>query len=339
MKVDASLTGSIARAADKAVELEADGYSGAWTAETAHDPFLPLALAAQATSEIELGTSIAVAFARNPMLLANLGWDLQTLSQGRFVLGLGSQIKPHITKRFSMEWSHPAPRMREMILAIRAIWDTWQNGTPLEFRGEYYRHTLMTPFFTPDADDLGDFGPPKIFLAGVGPLMTEVAGEVCDGFFCHGFTTEKFLREVTLPALEAGRAKAGKSMDDFQIVGPSFVVTGTTDEQLQRAATATRKQIAFYGSTPAYRPVLEVHGWGELQDELNALSKQGEWDEMGTRIDDEILDTFAVVGAPEDIAAELGRRYGDVISRISFYAPYESEPERWRAVVDGIKAI
>jgi probable F420-dependent oxidoreductase len=273
------------------------------------------------------------------MLLANLGWDLQTLSQGRFILGLGSQIKPHITKRFSMEWSHPAPRMREMILAIRAIWDTWQHGTPLEFRGEFYRHTLMTPFFTPDADDLGDFGPPKIFLAGVGPLMTEVAGEVCDGFFCHGFTTEKFLREVTLPALERGRAKAGTTMDDFQIVGPSFVVTGTSDEQLEAAATATRKQIAFYGSTPAYRPVLEVHGWGELQDELNALSKQGKWDDMGTLIDDEVLHTFAVVGAPEDIAPELARRYGDVISRISFYAPYESEPDRWRAVVDGIKSI
>lgn len=339
MKVDASLTGSIAAAGAKAAELEAAGYSGAWTAETAHDPFLPLAVAAANTSEIELGTSIAVAFARNPMLLANIGWDLQTLSQGRFVLGLGSQIKPHITKRFSMEWSHPAARMREMIQAIRAIWDTWQHGTPLQFRGEFYRHTLMTPFFTPPAGDLGEFGPPKIFLAGVGPLMTEVAGEVCDGFFCHGFTTEKFLREVTIPALEAGRAKAGSTMDGFQIVGPSFVVTGTSDEQLEQAASAVRKQIAFYGSTPAYRGVLEIHGWGGLQDELNTLSKQGKWDEMGTLIDDEILHTFAVVGPPEKIAPELGRRYGDVISRISFYAPYESEPERWQAVIDGIKAL
>ena len=215
------------------------------------------------------------------------------------MLGLGSQIKPHITKRFSMEWSHPAPRMREMIMAIRAIWDTWENGTPLAFRGDFYTHTLMTPFFTPERADLAGFGVPKIFLAGVGELMTEVAGEVCDGFLCHGFTTEKYLREVTIPALARGRAKAGKTMEGFEIVGPSFVVTGTNEEQLKAAADGTRQQIAFYGSTPAYRGVLEVHGWGELQDELNRLSKQGEWVEMGNLITDEILNTFAVVGTPE----------------------------------------
>ncbi len=339
MKIDATLMGPIRDAGERAARLEAEGYSGAWTAETAHDPFLPLATAAATTSEIELGTSIAVAFARNPMLLANIGWDLQTLTQGRFVLGLGSQIKPHITKRFSMEWSRPAARMREMIQAIRAIWDTWQHGTPLQFRGEFYRHTLMTPFFTPDASDLAGFGPPKIFLAGVGELMTEVAGEVCDGFLCHGFTTERYLREVTLPALERGRAKAGQTLDDFQIVGPSFVVTGTTEEEIEAAKQGTRQQIAFYGSTPAYRGVLDIHGWGGLQDELNALSKQGKWAEMGQLIDDEILETFAVVGAPEEIAPELGKRYGDVISRISFYAPYRSDPERWRSVIEGIKEL
>jgi probable F420-dependent oxidoreductase len=339
MKVDATLMGSITDAAGRAAHLEAAGYSGAWTAETSHDPFLPLAAASTSTNEIELGTSIAVAFARNPMLLANIGWDLQTMSQGRFILGLGSQIKPHITKRFSMEWSRPAARMREMIQAIRAIWDTWQNGTPLGFRGEFYRHTLMTPFFTPPASDLGDFGLPKVFLAGVGELMTEVAGEVCDGFFCHGFTTEKYLREVTLPALERGRAKAGKTMEGFEIVGPSFVVTGNTDEEMQQATAGTRQQIAFYGSTPAYRPVLEIHGWGGIQDELNTLSKQGKWVEMGELIDDEMLETFAVVGSPEEVAPELGRRYADVISRISFYAPYESDAERWQAVVDGIKSL
>ena len=339
MKIDTGLHGSISQAGRHAVELEQAGYSGVWTAETAHDPFLPLAVAANRTESIELGTSIAVAFARNPMLLANIGWDLQALSQGRFILGLGSQIKPHITKRFSMEWSHPAPRMREMIQAIRAIWDTWMNGTPLQFRGEFYKHTLMTPFFAPDAKDLGDVGLPKIFLAGVGQLMTEVAGEVCDGFFCHGFTTERYLREVTIPALERGRAKVGKSLDGFEIVGPSFVVTGTTDEELEQAATSTRQQIAFYGSTPAYRKVLELHGWGGLQDELNTLSKQGKWDEMGMLIDDEILTTFAVVGPPESIASELGRRYSDVIDRLSFYAPYDTDPERWLPVMDALKAI
>jgi probable F420-dependent oxidoreductase len=338
MKVDGGIPTNLSKAASSAQDLERAGYTGGWTAETSHDPFFPLLLAAEHTETLELGTSIAVAFARNPMNLANIGWDLQSYSKGRFILGLGSQIKPHITKRFSMDWSHPAPRMREMVLAIRAIWDCWTNGSKLDFRGDFYTHTLMTPFFTPDKADLGDFGVPKIFLAGVGELMTEVAGEVCDGFLCHGFTTEKYLREVTIPALARGRAKAGKTMEGFEIVGPSFVVTGNNDEELEKAAAGTRQQIAFYGSTPAYKPVLEIHGWGGLQEELNALSKQGKWVEMGTLIDDEVLNTFAVVGQPEKIAPELGRRYGDVIQRISFYAPYESDRERWTQVLADVKA-
>lgn len=335
MKVDGGIGFDLNTAGRNAKEAEEQGYSGVWGAETSHDPFFPLLLAAEHTETLELGTAIAVAFARNPMLLANIGYDLQSFSKGRFMLGLGSQIKPHITKRFSMPWSHPAPRMREMILAVRAIWDCWNNGTKLDFRGDFYQHTLMTPFFNPGPNPYGD---PKVFLAGVGALMTEVAGEVCDGFLCHGFTTEKYLREVTLPALERGRAKAGKTMEGFELVGPSFVVTGTTEEELKAAADGTRQQIAFYGSTPAYRGVLEIHGWGELQDELNALSKQGEWVKMGTLIDDEILNTFAVVGEPEELAPELHKRYGDCIHRISFYAPYKSDPERWRAVMDALKA-
>jgi probable F420-dependent oxidoreductase len=294
-------------------------------------------LGAEHTSTLELGTSIAVAFARNPMNLANIGWDLQAYSKGRFMLGLGSQIKPHITKRFSMEWSHPAARMREMILAIRAIWDTWENGTKLDFRGDFYTHTLMTPFFTPDAKEISPYGTPKIFLAGVGELMTEVAGEVCDGFLCHGFTTEKYLREVTIPALARGRAKAGKTMEGFELVGPSFVVTGTTEEEMAAAAAGTRQQIAFYGSTPAYKGVLDIHGWGGLQEELNGLSKQGNWVEMGNLITDEILNTFAVVGEPERVAPELITRYGDVIDRLSFYAPYKANPDRWLPVIDALK--
>jgi probable F420-dependent oxidoreductase len=337
MKVDGGITTDMSKVPQSAKEVEAAGYSGAWTAETAHDPFLPLVLAAEHTERIELGTSIAVAFARNPMLLANLGWDLQAYSKGRFILGLGSQIKPHIEKRFSMEWSHPARRMREMVLAIRAIWDTWENGTKLDFRGEFYKHTLMTPFFTPERAELAGFGTPKIYLAGVGELMTEVCGEVCDGFICHGFTTEKYLREVTIPALARGRAKAGKTMEGFDIVGPSFVVTGNNEDEMKTAAAGTRQQISFYGSTPAYRGVLETHGWGGLQDDLNTLSKQGKWAEMGDLIDDEILNTFAVVGEPESIAPELHRRYGDVISRISFYAPYKSDPARWQPVIEAIK--
>ncbi len=336
MKVDGGigLGGDLAAIPALAKEQEAAGYNGFWAAETSHDPFLPLLLAAEHTESIEIGTSIAVAFARNPMTLANTAYDLHAYS-GRFILGLGSQIKPHITKRFSMEWSKPAARMREMILAIRAIWDCWQNGTKLDFRGDFYSHTLMTPFFDPGPNP---HGLPKIYLAGVGPMMTKAAGEVCDGFICHGFTTERFLREVTLPALAEGRELAGKTMDGFEISGPSFVVTGNNSEEMEKAAEATRQQIAFYGSTPAYRPVLEIHGWGELQDELNALSKQGQWKEMGALIDDEILNTFAVVGEPEQIAPELLKRYGDCIDRISFYAPYQSDQDRWKSVFTALQA-
>jgi len=330
MKIDGGIGLDLATAGQQAKEAEDFGYDGIWVPETSRDPFLPLLLAAEHTERLEIGTSIAVAFARSPMTLANTAYDLTQYSKGRFILGLGSQIKPHITKRFSMEWSKPAARMREMVLAMHAIWDCWMNGTKLDFRGDFYTHTLMTPFFDPGPHE---FGIPRVFLAGVGPLMTEVAGEVCDGFFCHGFTTERYLREVTLPALEEGRRKAGKTMEGFEVCGPSFVVTGTTEEELEQAKVGTRRQIAFYGSTPAYRPVLELHGWGELQTELNGLSKQGRWEEMGTLVTDEILETFAVVGAPEEIGPELQRRYGDVISRMSFYAPYAGDRDRWQRVL------
>lgn len=334
MKVDGGI-GNLARAASEAKAAEDAGYDGIWAAETSQDPFLPLIIGAEHTSRVDLGTSIAVAFARNPMTLAQTAYDLQKFSGGRFILGLGSQIKPHITKRFSMEWSHPAPRMREMILAIRAIWDTWNNDTPLNFRGDFYTHTLMTPFFNPGPNPHGDA---KIFIAGVGPVMTQVAGEVCDGFLVHGFTTESYLREVTLPALEAGMAKSGRDRADFELSFPAFVVTGTNEEEMAASAEATKRQIAFYGSTPAYRGVLEHHGWGELQSELNALSKKGEWVQMGTLIDDEILNTFAVVGEPNQLAAELKKRYADVIDRISFYAPYQSNPEVWLPVISELRA-
>jgi len=338
MKVDGGFgiaPGALGAAGEQAKSLEDAGYDGVWSAETSHDPFFPLLVAAQHTERMQLGTGIAVAFARNPMTLAQIAWDLQAYSEGRFMLGLGSQIKPHITKRFSMPWSHPAPRMREMVLAIRAIWDCWNNGTKLDFQGDFYTHTLMTPFFNPGANPSGDA---EIFLAAVGELMTEVAGETCDGLIAHGFTTERFLRECTLPALEKGRAKAGKTLDGFQISMPAFVVTGTTEEEMAASADGVRQQIAFYGSTPAYRGVLDLHGWGDLQPELNALSKQGGWVEMGKLIDDEILTTFAVVAEPDQIAPELLRRYGDVVTRVSFYAPYKSDPQAWLPVVAALQA-
>ncbi|MBI2706497.1 MAG: LLM class F420-dependent oxidoreductase [Actinobacteria bacterium] len=323
-------------AGETAREAEDVGYDGIWSAETSHDPFFPLLVAAQHTEKVELGTGIAVAFARNPMTLAGIAWDLQAYSKGRFILGLGSQIKPHITKRFSMPWSHPAPRMREFILAMRHIWASWDEGTKPEFRGEFYTHTLMTPFFDPGKNP---YGHAKVFLAAVGEKMTEVAGETCDGLICHGFTTERYVREVTVPALERGLDKAGKKLDAFEISLPCFVVTGTSEDEMDKSATATRQQIAFYGSTPAYRPVLERHGWGRLQDELNAMSKQGQWAEMGERIDDEVLNTFAVVAEPSGIAKSIAERFGDLATRISFYAPYQADPSTWLPVLHQLKAV
>jgi probable F420-dependent oxidoreductase len=310
------------------------GYDGIWSAETNHDPFLPLALAAEHTERIKLGTGIAVAFARNPMNLAVIANDLQTLSGGRFMLGLGSQIKPHIEKRYSMPWSHPAPRMRELIQAIRAIWASWSDGSRLAFRGEFYRHTLMTPMFDPGPNP---FGNPKIFLAAVGERMTEVAGEVADGILAHGFTTERYLREITVPALERGLTASGRVRAEVQISYPGMVVTAPDEAGFEAAAKAVKKQLAFYGSTPAYRPVLALHGWEDLQTELNTLSKRGAWDEMTDLIDDEMLNTFAVVGELDDIAAKILGRFGGMVDRFNFYAPYAMEPERWAGVLAGFK--
>ncbi len=326
MKVDGGLGGSLQSMPEDARHLEEMGYSGIMSAETAHDPFFPLLLAAQNTQTVDLMTSIAVAFARTPMILANIGHDLNHYSKGRFVLGIGSQIRAHITKRFSMPWSSPAARMREFIQALHAIWASWHEGKPLQFTGRFYTHTLMTPFFTPTDTE---YGPPRVFLAAVGPKMTEVAGEVADGLIVHAFTTEAYLRQTTLPALERGFARAGKRREDFEISYPMFVVTGDSEEEMDRQRTLIKRQIAFYGSTPAYRPVLDSIGQGELQPELNKMSKQGRWEEMGGLIDDEMLAQFAIVAEPGDIAAGIKRRYGDLIDRTSAaYANLSEETRR-----------
>ena len=265
LKVDGGVSSQLANVVEAATTLERRGYDGCWTAEINHDPFLPLTLAAEHTDAIELGTSIAVAFARNPMTVANVGWDLQEYSGGRLNLGLGSQIQPHIEKRFSMPWSRPVPRMREFVLAMREIWTCWRDGSKLSFEGDFYTHKLMTPMFTPEPHDY-DF--PKVFVAAVGEAMTEMAGEVADGVLAHAFTTKRYFEEVTTPALMRGMTRSGRQRNDFQVSCPVFVVTAQDDSELSAAAVATRKQIAFYGSTPAYRKVLELHGWGALQDEL-----------------------------------------------------------------------
>lgn len=327
MKFDATLPPDIDATGPVARALEMEGYDGAWMGETRHDPFLQSLRAIDSTERITVGTSVAIAFARTPMTLANSAYDLARYSRGRFVLGLGSQVKAHVERRFSMPWSQPAARMREFVLALRAIWATWQDGANLDFQGDYYRHTLMTPMFSPPPHQ---WGPPPVYLAGVGELMTKVAGEVADGFFLHAFTTARYFEEVTRPALLRGREAAGKSgLEGFGVAGVSFAAIGRNEAELARAVIGVRKQIAFYASTPAYRPVLDLHGWGDVQPELTALSKQGRWDEMGGLIDEQMVAAFAVVGTPAEAGKAFATKMAGLVDRATPYAPYEIDPALW----------
>ena len=313
IKIDcAMITRDPAEAGEASKRLEDLGYDGAYTFEGPHEPFLPLAAAAVATKKLELLTSIAVAFSRNPMTLANLGYDLQLMSQGRFTLGLGSQIKPHIEKRYSMPWSSPAKRMQEMVNAIKAIWSSWHDGEELNFEGEFYRHTLMTPFFNPGKNP---FGLPKIYVAGVGPLMTQAAAESADGFLVHPFHTSKFLENITIPSLEKGLKVADKK--EFDISVGVMIATGMNDEEISAARDACKAQIGFYGSTPAYKVVLEQHDWEGVQLELNQLTKKGQWQDIAGLISDEMLENIAITGTPTEVSSKIFERYGNIASRIA----------------------
>ncbi len=312
MLIDTTL-GGLESAGEAASAAEAAGYDGAFTGELGNDPFLPLASAAASTERIDIGTAIATAFSRSPVSLAYTAHDLQRFSRGRLVLGLGSQVKAHITRRFSMPWGRPAAQMKEFVLAMRAAWQCWSEGGPLEFEGEFYRHTLMPPAFVPVAHD---YGAPPVYVAGVGDIMTRVAGEVGDGFLCHGFTSERWIREHSLPALAEGRRRAGKSMDGFVVKAAVFVATGTETE-IEAGTGVIRSHLAFYGSTPAYQPVLELHGWGDLGGELTRLSKEDRWTEMGALIDDEVLTTFAIVAPPGEVGRVLAERYAGIVDRVS----------------------
>lgn len=314
---------------------ERGGYDGIWIGETNADPFLKALQAAQGSERLMIGTGVAIALARTPMLLAYAGYDLARESAGRFILGIGSQVKAHIERRFSMPWSSPALRMREFVLAMRAIWASWSDGSPLNFAGDYYTHTLMTPFFRPEPHA---FGPPPVYLAGVGEGMTTVAGEVADGFLFHPFTTPRYLKDVTLPALHRGNARAGRTeLRDFTVSGPVFACVGRNEEELREAIRATKNQIAFYASTSAYRAVLELHGWAELQPELNRWSKSGRWDRMGELIDDETFSAFAVYGGVAEVAAALQRRWGKLANRISLYTPYDVDPTTLGSLVAALR--
>ena len=311
-------------------ELEDIGYDGGFSFEAKHDPFLALAVAAEHTSKLRLGTGIAIAFARNPMNLANLGYDLQSITGGRFVLGLGSQVRPHIEKRFSSVWSHPAARMTEIVQAIKAIWACWEGKGPLKFEGQFYRHTLMIPAFNPGPNP---YGPPPIFTGGFGPLMTAVAGEAADGFIAHPFNTRRSLLENTLPALEQGLAKSGRKRSDLEVMCSTLVVTADTEEALAASRLAARKQLAFYGSTPAYLPTLACHGWEGVHGELNRLSKEGRWDDMTNLISDEILEQIAVVGERREIAPKLRARLDGIADSVSITHNRCPDPGHWADIV------
>jgi probable F420-dependent oxidoreductase len=323
VKVGQILTsGQLGTVPARARAIEAAGFDILYSDENRHDPFLPLAFTAEHTQRLRIGTSIVVCFPRNPMQVANVAHDLQLLSGGRLTLGLGSQVRAHIEKRFGVEWSRPVDRMRDYVQALQAIWRCWNDGERLTFEGEFYRHTLMTPNFTPPPSP---HGPPAVHVAAVGPRMTALAGEVADGLSLHSFTTERYLRNHTLPNLQRGLDRAGRDRSAVEVCGRIFAITGWTEQETTAAEDFVRRRVSFYASTPAYRPVLDDHGWGSLQEDLNALSKKGQWDEMARQITPEVLDAFAVRGTPAELPAIIGQRYGDLFDEIMLSPPVATE--------------
>ncbi|TSD48981.1 TIGR03617 family F420-dependent LLM class oxidoreductase [Rhodococcus sp. KBS0724] len=336
MKMDVQLDGRPEDAARRARELVELGVDGLFTFEGAHDVFAPL-VAATATVEVDLMTNVAIALPRSPLHLAHAAYDLQSLSRGRFRLGLGSQIRPHIEKRYGAKWSRPAARMREAVLAIRAIFDAWEGNSRLRFEGEFTSHTLMPPTFNPGPHP---FGPPPICLGALGPIMTRTAAEVADALLVMPFNSVRHFRERTVPAVEEGLARSGRTPGDLAIYPQVIVGVGRTPEELEAAARGVRGLLAFYGSTPAYRPVLEVEGWADLQPKLNAFSKQGEFAAMTDLIDDKMLTTLAVHGTPEECAAEIVTRFGDCADRVCCYFPgYEVRGQHVAELAAAMKVL
>jgi probable F420-dependent oxidoreductase len=336
MRVHAILDPNLATVADDARAAEAVGFDGAWTTETAHDPFLPLAIAAAATTKLTLGTAVAVAFPRSPTHLAMLGDDLQRATNGKFILGLGSQVRAHVERRFSASFDHPAARLRELVLAIHAVWGSWHDGSPLDFAGEFYRLNLMLPFFSPGTNP---FGSPPVYIAAVGGRMAEVAGEVADGVFVHGFSTTGYLRDVTVPAVERGLAVAGRRRADLKICRPVFVVTGRDDAELQANAQIVRGRLGFYGSTSAYKAVMDHEGWDGLGAELAALARAGRWADIGGPINDDVLDALAIVAPLDRVAEAISDRFEGLVDRLSFNVPFSSDPQTWTGVLDTIREL
>jgi probable F420-dependent oxidoreductase len=332
VKLDTGLLPASLHEAPAAAKAAEDiGFDALWSAETCHDPFLPLVLAAEHTTRIKLGTSIAVAFPRSPMVLAQIGWDLQEQSRGRFLLGLGTQVKGHNQRRFGVKWEQPGPKLREMIQMIHAIWDCWQNGTRPNFRGTFYNFTLMTPFFNPGPLQ---YPPPPIYIAGVNEYMCRLAGELCDGFHVHPLHSMKYLDTAVMPNIRKGLEKAGRQRADIALSSAVFVVTGENAKEIEAAKGPVRQQISFYASTPAYVGVLETHGWGDTARRLTELSKRGDWSAMGDEITDDMLEVYAVTGTYDEIAEKVKRKYDGYLDRVSFYFPISAgDAERWRKLV------
>jgi probable F420-dependent oxidoreductase len=336
MRLDASFGvegGSLRNAGETARAAEALGFAGVWTSETQHDAFLPLALAASASEKVELGTSVAIAFSRSPMETAQTAWDLQNLSRGRFILGLGTQVKAHIERRFSMPWERPVARLADYILALRAIWRSFQTDEPLRYEGEFYRHTLLTPFFNPGPIDHPSI---PIYIAGVNTALATLAGELCDGFHIHPFHSPEYLRETVEPALTGGARRRGRDPDEIARAASVLVVTGKDDTEIAAARQHVRSQIAFYASTPTYRAVLEAHGWQEAGKSLGALAREKKWSEMPGLVTEEMLRAFAVEAPTDELGGVLRERYTGLVDRIALYAPFVpgERDDFWRTLLE-----
>ena len=325
---------SLKRAGAIARAVEEMGFAGLWSVETAHNPFLPLTLAIAETQRIQLGTAIAVAFPRSPMVTAQIAWDLAEQSGGRFILGLGTQVRAHIVRRFSSDWGPPVPKLKEYITAMRSIWRTWQEGERLRYEGEYYRHTLMTPFFTPAPMPFSGI---PIYIAGVNRGLAMLAGEVCQGFHVHPFHTIPYLEKVVIPSIEEGAKKAGRSPEDVTLSCGCFVITGRNRAEMDENRERVREQVAFYASTPSYAVILRVHGLEDLALQLSQMVREGRWKDLPAKISDDFLAEVAVEANPEDLPAKLRERCEGLLHRVGYYFPYDPEETTleplWRAAV------
>jgi probable F420-dependent oxidoreductase len=337
MKIDAGLVTTDLRDAGRvAAQAERLGYDGLWTAEAGHDPYLPVAVAATTTDHVSIGTNIAVAFPRSPLVHAQIAWDLQAATRGRFVLGLGTQVKGHNERRYSTPWAAPGPRLREMIQVIRHVWDVWQNGVRPGFQGTHYQFSLMTPFFSPAPLEWPHV---PIYIAGINPYMCRLAGELCEGFHLHPFHSIRYVRETVLPNLEAGLRKAGRARGEVALATSGFVITGRTRDELARAREAARQQIAFYASTRTYSGVLEAHGWGETSPRLSERAAKGDWGGMAALITDEMLAEYAVEGPFDDLPELIRRKYAGVVDRFAFYMPVRPAvaDDQWSRLIEACR--